>query len=104
MEIISKKILESAGFKDITMPELKKYHEEHEGLEDFKCYRIWTNNIDKNPGKALKLDIDNGLTNSGRIWHLHIDNCDCCTIGSADINTIEQFNKLMEVFDSNFRL
>ena len=60
--------------------------------------------FDKNPGKVLKLDFDNGLTNSGRSWHLHIDNCDCCSIGSADLNSIEQFNKLMEVFDSNFRL
>ena len=73
-------------------------------LDDYITLRCWTDDVDKNPGKALKLDIDNGLTNSGRAWHLHIDNCDCCSIGSADLNSIEQFNKLMEVFDSNFRL
>lgn len=69
------------------------------GKEDYKTYRIWTN--DDIP---LKLDIDNGYNNRGTNWHLHIDNCDCCTIGSADIDNIWQFNTLMEVFGSKFRL
>ena len=103
-QIISKDILLTAGFKDITYDYEKQFHKEHDGLDDYITLRRWTDDVDKNPGNVLKLDIDNGLTNSGRAWHLHIDNCDCCSIGSADLNSIEQFNKLMEVFDSNFRL
>ena len=103
-QIISKDILLTAGFKDITYDYEKQFHKEHDGLDDYITLRRWTDDVDKNSGKVLKLDIDNGLTNSGRAWHLHIDNCDWCSIGSADLNSIEQFNKLMEVFDSNFRL
>ena len=103
-QIISKDILLTAGFKDITYDYEKQFHKEHDGLDDYITLRRWTDDVDKNSGKVLKLDIDNGLTNSGRAWHLHIDNYDCCSIGSADLNSIEQFNKLMEVFDSNFRL
>ena len=51
-----------------------------------------------------KLDIDNGWNNRGTKWSVHIDNDACETIGYADIDTIEQFNKLMEIFDSKFRL
>jgi hypothetical protein len=102
--LISKEILENAGFEDITQDWDAKYHKEQEGLEDYKTYRIWTDKFDKNPGKVLKLDIDNGLTNSGRLWHLHIDNCDCCSIGSADLDNVWQFNMLMEIFGSKFRL
>lgn len=102
--LISKEILEDAGFEDITQDWEAKYHKEQEGLEDYKTYRIWTDKFDKNPGKVLKLDIDNGLTNSGRLWHLHIDNCDCCSIGSADVDNVWQFNTLMEVFGSKFRI
>ena len=88
-QIISKDILLSAGFEDITYDYEKQFHKEYDGLDDYITLRRWTDDVDKNPGKVLKLDIDN---------------CDCCSIGSADLNSIEQFNKLMEVFDSNFRL
>lgn len=101
---LSKDILLSAGFEDITNEWESKYHKETYGLDDYVSLRRWTNDYDKNPGKVLKLDIDNGLTNSGRSWHLHIDNCDCESIGSADIDTIEQFNLLMAIFDSNFKI
>ena len=43
-------------------------------------------------------------TNNGANWYMHIDNCDCETIGSADIDYIEQFNKMMEIFESNYEL
>lgn len=67
--------------------------------EDYSVYRKWTN--DKVP---IKLDIDNGPNNRGTKWHLHIDNDACETIGCADINTIWEFNTLMEIFKSKFRL
>ena len=103
-EIISKEKLISAGFEDITYDCEKQFHKKYDGLDDYVLLRRWTNDVDNNPGKVLKLDIDNGLTNSGRAWHIHIDNYDCCSIGSADLDSVEQFNKLMEVFESNFRL
>jgi len=102
--LISKEILEENGFEYITQDFEKKYYKEHEGIEDYKFYRILTDSVDKNPSKVLKLDIDNRLTNSGRLWHLHIDNCDCCSIGSADLDNVWQFNMLMEIFGSKFRL
>ena len=103
-QIISKELLFAAGFEDVTYDYEREYHKKKCGIDDYVSLRRWTDDVDKNPEKVLKLDIDNGLTNSGRVWNLHIDNCDCCSIGSADLNSIEQFNKLMEVFDSNFRL
>ena len=103
-QIISKDILLSAGFEDITNDWEKEYYKKTYGIDNYMSFRKCTTEEDKNPGKVLKLDIDNGFTNNGAIWHLHIDNCDCCSIGSADINSVEQFNKLMEVFESNFRL
>ena len=102
--LISKELLLSAGFEDVTYDYEKQFHKKYDGLDDYIMLRFWTSDYDNNTGKVLKLDIDNGLTNSGRLWHVHVDNCDCCSIGSADIDTVEQFNKLMEVFDSNFRL
>ena len=103
-QIISKELLINSGFEDITNNWEKQYHKEHYGIEDYISLRRWTNDVDKIPGKTLKLDISNGLLNSGRIWYVHVDDCDCCSIGSAEINTVEQFNKLMEIFESNFRL
>ena len=62
----------------------------------------WTN--DKDSSNAIKLYIDNGYNNRGTGWHLHIDNDVCNTIGSADIDTVWEFNMLMQVFKSKFRL
>ena len=66
---------------------------------DYKVFRKWTN--DESP---LKLDIDNGYNNRGTKWHLHIDNSDCSSIGSADIDNVWEFNTLMQVFNSKFKL
>ena len=44
------------------------------------------------------------VTNNGTNWNMHLDNEDCETIGSADIDYVWQFNKMMEIFDSKFRL
>lgn len=52
----------------------------------------------------IKLDITEGMTNNGAQWNLHIDNDVCETIGSADIDNVWQFNTLMEIFGSRFRL
>lgn len=101
MSYITKEILLSNGF-EINEKETelcKQFQEEQYGIEDYISFKLWTK--DKYP---IKLDIDNGWTNSGRKWSVHIDNDACETIGYADIDTIWQFNMLMGVFESKFRL
>lgn len=105
MSKITKEILINSGFECTIYQEthaISKFMKSEYGIEDFMEFRRWTSDVDKK--SPIKLDIDNGCNNSGRKWHLHIDNDHCETIGCADIDTVEQFNKLMEVFDSKFRL
>ena len=103
---ITKEILLLSGFElnedEITI--MKQFWNENPEQckidpNDYVSLRIWTN--DERP---LKLDIDNQLTNRGTMWHVHIDNEVCSTIGCADIDTVWEFNTLMEVFGSKFRL
>ena len=68
----------------------------------YAIFRKWANG--KDSSNVLKLDIDNGHNNRGTGWRLHIDNGMCETIGSADIDTVWEFNTLMQVFKSKFRL
>ena len=68
------------------------------GKEDYKVFRKWIDDY------KLKIDIDNGWTNNDGKWHVHVDNDYCETIGCADLTYTWQFNKLMEIFESNFRL
>lgn len=101
MTQITKEILLDAGFI-CSVPEssvLAKFQKDEYGIENYQMFSKWTD--DDTP---IKIDIDNGYNNRGTEWHLHIDNNLCETIGCADIDTIEQFNKLMEVFESSFRL
>lgn len=97
---ITPEILLDAGFKDVTSRELIDAFDNSN--PNSHIYTIWTDKFDKD--EAIKLDIDNIYTNRGTNWHVHIDNCDCDSIGSADIDTVWQFNMLMEVFGSNLRL
>lgn len=100
---ITVEILKDNGFEEITTPEMKQYHKDTYNQNNYSEWRLWTtDNI--NDYNCLKLDIDNGPNNRGTNWHLHIDNNVCCTIGSADINNVWEFNTLMEVFGSKFRL
>lgn len=101
--IITEQILKDNGFEEVTMSEMKQYHLDTYGQTNYSEWRLWTtDNI--NDEHCLKLDIDNGFNNRGTNWHLHIDNNVCSTIGSADINTVWEFNTLMEVFGSKFRI
>ena len=100
---ITLEMLKSFGFEDITIPQMKKlYKKEYSTNDEYIELRKWTD--DSNFSNVLKLDIDNGPNNRGTLWHLHIDNADCCSIGSADISYTWEFNKLMEIFESSFRL
>lgn len=47
----------------------------------------------------------NHLSNMiGRDWSVHVDNCDYQTIASCDIQTVEQFNAVMELLEIEYRL
>ena len=99
--IITEEILLNVGFEYLERESnlTQDYQNQLYGKDNYKVFRIWTDNDSK-----IKLDIDNGVNNRGTEWHLHIDNDHCETIGSADINTVYEFNLLMEVFGSKFRL
>lgn len=98
---ITNDILSNNGFEYLEKQSelLRKYQKEQYGIENYSVFRLNTND-----DSSLKLDIDNGFNNRGTEWHLHIDNDHCETIGSADIDTVYEFNLLMEVFGSKFRL
>lgn len=100
-DIITEQILIDNGFEFLEHETelLSKYQKDTYGINHYVMYQLWTEDV-----HPIKLDVDNGWTNSGRKWSVHIDNDVCETIGYADIDTIEQFNKLMEIFDSKFRL
>ena len=58
-------------------------------LEHF--FRYWDKDY------HYKLDVTRGLNNSGRKWYVHIDNGDCCTIGSGDFTYLHELMNLTRV-------
>ena len=99
--LITEEFLINAGFEYIKNESemLKPVYLNDYGIKDYKVFRKWTD--DEYP---IKLDIDNGWNNRGTKWSLHIDNEACETIGYADIDYVWQFNSLMEIFNSKFKL
>ena len=93
---ITHDLLRESGFIDKTTP-LDKAMAEQYNITDYHNWELRT--VDN-----YKLNLCNGLTNNGTEWNLHIDNCDYCTVGSADIDTIWQFNTMMEVLGIKFKL
>lgn len=102
-KLITPEILIEAGFEYLENESktCAEYEETTYGIKNYKMFRKWTE--DETP---IKLDIDNGWNNRfGKDgWHIHIDNQDCTTIGTADISTVLEFNMLMKVFGSKFML
>lgn len=72
---ITKEILEKIGFKEDTAI--------------VKFYRYWDKEY------KYKLDVDEGYTNSGRKWSVHIDNGDCATIGSGEFTYVHELQNLV---------
>lgn len=99
--LITEEILKNNGFEYLEHESnlMKGLEESLYDVKNYKIFRKWTE--DEHP---IKLDINNGWNNRGTKWSIHIDNEDCETIGCADIDTLDQFNKLMEIFNSEFRL
>lgn len=100
---ITEKILENAGFENITKDWERDYYKKELYIDDYSSWRKYTDDVDGN-SNYIKLDICKGFTNRNTEWNLHIDNNLCQTIGSADIDTVWEFNTLMQVFKSKFRL
>ena len=72
---VTKEILEKIGFKEDTAL--------------VKFYRYWDKDY------KYKLDVDEGYTNSGRMWSIHIDNGDCNTIGSGEFTYVHELQNLV---------
>ena len=50
------------------------------------------------------IDVKKASNYKGRDWDVCIDNCDRDTVAVVDIQTIDQFNKVMEIMEINFTL
>lgn len=72
---VTKEMLKSIGFKEDTAI--------------VKFYRYWDKDY------KYKLDIDEGYTNSGKKWSVHIDNGDCNTIGSGEFDYVHELQNLV---------
>ena len=94
---ITKEILLNNGFKEDIR--LKNVYKDLYRIENMFIGELWTK--DESP---IKIDMSYKATNNNTDWNMHIDNDRCETIGSADIDYVDQFNKMMEIFESKFRL
>jgi hypothetical protein len=56
-----------------------------------KFYRYWDKEY------KYKLDVDEGYTNSGKKWSVHIDNGDCATIGSGEFDYVHELQNLVRI-------
>lgn len=74
---VTKELLEKIGFKEDTAL--------------VKFYRYWDKEY------KYKLDVDEGYTNSGRKWSVHIDNDVCNTIGSGEFDYIHELQNLVRI-------
>ena len=77
----------------VTVDMLKRIgFEEYEDLPlEGKFYRYWDKDY------KYKLDVDEGYTNSGKKWSVHIDNGDCATIGSGEFDYVHELQNLIRV-------
>lgn len=74
---VTKEILEKIGFKEETVI--------------VKFYRYWDKKY------KYKLDVDEGYTNSGKKWSVHIDYGDCATIGSGEFTYVHELQNLVRI-------
>lgn len=57
-----------------------------------------------NPDRTFFLEISDTTNMIGRKWYVHVDNDDCCTVGSVEFNTTTQFNAFMDILDIGFKM
>ena len=103
---ITEDILTNAGFVEVEDSEayrlLKDFEKTEYGVDNFKKFKISTKYKDSN--NSIVITIDNGFNNAATNWYVYIDNNRCENVGSACIDTVWQFNTLMEIYGSKFRL
>ncbi len=56
------------------------------------------------PDRTFFLEISDTTNMIGRKWYVHVDNDDCCTVGSVEFNTTTQFNAFMDILDIGFKM
>lgn len=77
---VTKELLEKIGF------------EEYEDLPlEGKFYRYWDKDC------KYKLDVCDIYTNSDLRWHVHIDNEDCCSLGSGEFDHVHELQNLIRI-------
>ena len=85
-------ILNTCSGIPVTVDMLKRIgFEAHKGICPKTFYRYWDKEY------RYKLDVDEGYTNSGRKWSVHIDNDVCNTIGSGEFDYIHELQNLVRV-------
>ena len=100
---ITEQILIDNNFENITKNHEAEYWKTSEyAIQDFSEWRKDTSEVDGD--NYVIINMKKGITNNGADWGVHIDNYFCASIGSADISTTWQFNMLMKIFGSKFRL
>ena len=76
----------------VTVDMLKRIgFEEHKGICPKTFYRYWDKEC------RYKLDVDEGYTNSGRKWSIHIDNDVCNTIGCGEFTYVHELQNLVRI-------
>ena len=77
----------------VTVDILKRIgFEEYEDLPlEGKFFRYWDKDY------KYKLDVDEGYTNSGKKWSVHIDNDVCNTIGRGEFTCLHELQNLVRV-------
>lgn len=76
---VTEEVLEKIGFK------------KEDCFKVYAFFRYWDKEY------RYKLDVDYGFCNSGRKWHLHIDNADCNTIGTGEFTYLHELMNLVGV-------
>ena len=78
---VTKELLKKIGFEEY----------KDNVLKEFSYYRYW----DKE--HKYKLDVCDIYTNSDRRWHVHIDNEDCCSLGSGEFDYVHELQNLVRI-------
>ena len=94
---ITEKLLQDAGFKRVDTVKERNYMNEKLNVDDYSVWQLWIND-------TYKIDITKRLTNNNAQWNIHVDNADCSTIGTVDIDTVKQFNDFMQILSIDYKL
>lgn len=86
----------SAGFEEEFNPTMIEFWKK-QGYNNYRSFKLYRENE-----CCIILSIEE--THNDSLWYVHIDNADFESIGSADLDTVEEFNALMFALKLKFRL